>query len=440
MRRSATIAAAAIAIFSARATHAAPDGFRKAPYLQALGADRVLVRFELAEPGRATVVVTGPGGAAPRTLDASESSAFHSVGVRDLAPATTYRYEVHAGPVVAGGQFTTAPIDGRPFSFVVYGDSRGDATTHAAIADAVRKASGDFLVGTGDLTLRGDDPSEWDTFFSIEQKLLAERCLYTAIGNHELIGAPHGAPPSFLRWFATGLTSGEPHLFDTFRWGDTRFFVLDAMDDFSGPEREWLERALEQADGEPGLEHRFVVGHIGPYSSGPHGNNQRMHAQGVPDLLRKHHVDLVFAGHDHIYERGEADGLKYIVTGGAGAPLYPIRRVLATTAKVEASHHWVEVAVDGPTVKARAVRLDGTVIESCSYRLGEPWTCDAPPAPKTPPVATVPSPKASSSKCGCEVPGGAAEGSRGAISVAGLALSLVAYARRRRPFGGRRRA
>jgi hypothetical protein len=432
---SSALAASLLAVLGGSARAAAP-GFRKDPYLQALGSDRVLVRFELAEPGRASVVVTGPGDGAPQTFDASEPSAFHSVGVHGLTPATTYHYEVHAGSAVESGQFTTAPIDARPFSFVVYGDSRSDPSTHAAIADALLKAPGDFLVGTGDLTARGDDPEEWSSFFSIECKLIADRCLFSAIGNHELVGSEGGGAPSFLRYFATGLTSGEPRLFDTFRWGDTRFFVLNAMDDFSGTEREWLERALDKADAEPGLEHRFVVAHIGPYSSGPHGNNQRMHAAGIPDLLRKHHVDLVFSGHDHIYERGEADGLKYIVSGGAGAPLYPIRHVLPTTGKIEAAHHWVEVAVDGARVRTRAVRLDGTVIETCSYELGAPWSCASPASPKPAPGTATPTASNGGSKCGCELPGRAAGDGRTSIPLEAIAAGAVAWAWARRRRGG----
>ena len=36
-------------------------------------------------------------------------------------------------------------------------------------------------------------------------------------------------------------------------------------------------------------------------------------------------VSFVFSGHDHLYQRGEVDGLKYVVSGGGGAPLYSVR-------------------------------------------------------------------------------------------------------------------
>ena len=43
-------------------------------------------------------------------------------------------------------------------------------------------------------------------------------------------------------------------------------------------------------------------------------------------LLAAGHVDVLFCGHDHIYERGVGSTptgkLTYVVTGGGGAPLY----------------------------------------------------------------------------------------------------------------------
>ena len=49
-------------------------------------------------------------------------------------------------------------------------------------------------------------------------------------------------------------------------------------------------------------------------------------ARDYAPLLAAAHVDVLFSGHDHIYERGMGttpEGkLTYVVTGGGGAPLY----------------------------------------------------------------------------------------------------------------------
>ncbi|MEL6346638.1 MAG: hypothetical protein AAFV53_26230 [Myxococcota bacterium] len=62
-----------------------------------------------------------------------------------------------------------------------------------------------------------------------------------------------------------------------------------------------------------------------------HGSNIDVREAWTP-IFDRYGVDAVFAGHNHIYERsyplngGEAvsagQGTTYIVTGGAGAPLY----------------------------------------------------------------------------------------------------------------------
>lgn len=421
----------------AASSQVSAESFRKHPYLQGLSTDRVQVRFELPSALPATVAVTDPTGAR-RVIESKAPSTFHVVQVDELLAATTYRYEVRAEGMYAAGTWTTAPDDARPFSFLLYGDSRSNPATHAAIVQGMLKIPSDFLVGTGDLTARGDDPRDWDTFFAVEQKLLADRSLYTAVGNHELYGADRRGEVAFLKYFVTGLESGEPRLYDTFRWSNARFFVLSAMDDWMGKERDWLAEQLAKADAEPGLEHRFAVLHIGPWSSGPHGSNKRMHEAGIPELLRKHRVEIVFSGHDHIYERGEVDGLKYMVSGGAGAPLYKIKNHLPTTAKVESTHHWVEVNVDGKAVRTRAVRLDGSVIESCSYEVGEPWSCESAKAPTSielsrQEAAVTPT---GSSRCACSLPGVSAADGKASLALASLAFGLVALRRRgARPVG-----
>lgn len=408
------------------------ESFRKHPYLQGLGRDRVQLRFELHDEAPALIEITGPNGLR-REIDVPEARTLHEVHVRELSPSTSYAYKVRVGESVASGTFTTAPADNRAFSFLVYGDSRSNPAAHAGVVRRMLDVPSDFLIGTGDLTARGSDMRDWDEFFAVERKLLADRCLFTAIGNHEFIGIGRDGRNPFLDYFSTGLDSGERRLYDTFRWSNARFFILSAMEDWTGPEREWLARELAKADDEEGLDHRFVVLHIGPWTSGPHGPNRRMHEAGIPELFRKHRVDLVFSGHDHLYERGEAQGIKYVVSGGAGAPLYPVKNRLPTSGKVESVYHFVEMKVDGPEVRMRAVRIDGTVIETCSYKKGEPWSCDDPlatrAAEKMVPAATAAAAVGSSS-CACSLPG--SRGREGKSETAGLALVFAFAALRLR--------
>jgi hypothetical protein len=65
-----------------------------------------------------------------------------------------------------------------------------------------------------------------------------------------------------------------------------------------------------------------VVLHHPPYSTGPHTEDEAGLRETVVPLFERYGVDMVFAGHDHSYERSFCGGRYYIVTGGGGAPLH----------------------------------------------------------------------------------------------------------------------
>jgi hypothetical protein len=402
----------ALAVASASAVGQA-EGYRftKGPYLQGLGQSSVSIRWEGSEEVGGTVEVTGPE-KKPQRATTEEKTAFHALTIGELKPGTTYTYRVKAGDATsAEGQFTTAPAEPRPFRFLLYGDNRSDHDAHAAVVKAMQGVPSDFLVHTGDMVGDGDSARDWAEFFRIETPMLKDRCVFACIGNHEMTG---NNASNYLRYFQTGKDAGGGRtLFFSMRWSNTRFFFLNAFVPWgSGPDREWLSQELARADGEQGVEHRIVVLHQGIGSSGPHGPNKELTGSGVADLFRKHRVSLVFAGHDHLYERGDLKGLKYILSGGGGAPLYkPRKRADGSTRAVESVHHFVEVQVEGASLKATARRLDGSVLERCDART-EGWSCEislppppAPDPPRPPPTPTPPQEKKGACDCSTPRPG-----------------------------------
>jgi hypothetical protein len=118
--------------------------------------------------------------------------------------------------------------------------------------------------------------------------------------------------------------------------------------------------------------------HSCQFSSGLHGDNDKLHGAEVPKLLREHHVDFILEGHDHIYERGASDGLRYVVSGGAGAPLYPVKHLRASARKVESAYHYVVFQVGPESGKLVAKRLDGSVIEEVGFTKKNMWNDDGP--------------------------------------------------------------
>jgi predicted phosphodiesterase len=409
----------ALALFSSSARAAAP--FAKGPYLQDLGPGGVTIKVEVDPPQAIVVDVAGPDGATAQ-VEAKEAHALHVVRVSGLKPSQKYSYTVHVGPASERGTFTTAPKEGPEarFTFLVYGDNRTDPVAHAAVTRAIAQSPSDFLVHTGDFVEDGRETDQWREFFDVERPLLKDRCVFACVGNHELF---ERAGENYQRYFGTG----DPgRLYNTFRWGNTRFFLLNGQDTFDqGPEKEWLVRELDKAADEDGLVWRITVVHYGYRSAGPHGDNPRLLAGGIDKLLTSKKVDLVISGHDHIYERGEHNGMRYVVSGGGGAPLYRVKAPLPSTRKVEPAYHYVAFEVGADAVKMTAKRVDGSVLDLCGFRHTSGWDCDGPSVrPGAFGASGVPGASASPSAlppCGC--------GASGA-GFAALALGLI-LARRR---------
>jgi hypothetical protein len=418
------------------------------------------VRFELDAPGPAAVEVVREGESEPgRVFDDHKADAFHVIPLRGLEPASRYAYTVRAGDAVLGtGRFATAPKigSGAPLKFLVYGDDRTDPAAHQVVVRALEATPSDLLVNTGDLVEDGASADDWRSFFDTETPLLRNRPIFVSIGNHELYDDWAGA--NFARFFGLSGDPGGATPYGSVRIADVRFFFLNGMHDWkSGEERRWLERELASDDAEPGLVWRVVVVHHGPWSAGPHGGNTKLLDAHVPELLSAHKVDLVLSGHDHIYERGDAGLLKYIVSGGGGAPLYRVEEPTATTRKVEASYHFVEISAGADALRIVAHRLDGSTIEQCDLIKERPWGCDPNPwvrpaswraaqsgsraaqAQSTDSAAGTPA-RTSSSRCGCEVPGGRQISQGATRALAALVLLAGLVAARLRPRRRRRRS
>jgi hypothetical protein len=450
------VASSAIA-YGSRAR--AAERTTKGPYVTGLTDTGGTVRFELSSPARATVEVVADaplkaadGGVHKTVFESRDASAFHAVRIAGLEPATRYRYVVRVEGAASGdGLFSTAPRSdsAAPIAFLVYGDNRTDDAAHAAVVRAMMAVPSDFLVNTGDMVPDGGSAENWQTFFDIEKPLLHDRPLFAAIGNHELYDDTAGG--NFARYFGLPDSSGALRPYGTARIGNVRLFFLNGMHGWdSGEERQWLERALGEADHEADLVWRFVVLHHGPWSAGPHGPNVQLVEARVPELLASHKVDLLFAGHDHLYERGDAGVLKYFVSGGGGAPLYRDWHPTATTRKAEATHHFIEVSTSAGALRIVARRSDGSILDRCGFAQGRPWDCDPPVASQSaspgqgsgqasaPPAADGGEPKLpdtsspdSSARCLCDAPGSVSPGAAPVSALVSAVVGLAALSRRR---------
>jgi 3',5'-cyclic AMP phosphodiesterase CpdA len=125
---------------------------------------------------------------------------------------------------------------------------------------------------------------------------------YAALGNHD--------EPS-QRFYAK-FNMNEKRYY-THGMDDVDFFVLDST--YMTPEQiDWLKDELEKSD----ATWKIPYMHHPMYSSGEKHGSERDLQTLVEPLFLKYGVDVVFAGHEHFYERLKPQkGIQYITQGGA---------------------------------------------------------------------------------------------------------------------------
>jgi tartrate-resistant acid phosphatase type 5 len=144
----------------------------------------------------------------------------------------------------------------------------------------------------------------------------AENRFFPVLGNHDWY-AP-GAQP-YLDYFT--LPGNERYY--TVRRGPIEFFMLDTSQNepagysADSAQAQWLQQQLAASD----APWQIVVLHYPPYSSSARHGSDRM----VQWPYVTWGANVVIAGHDHLYERLQENGLPYFVNGAGGKDLYPFK-------------------------------------------------------------------------------------------------------------------
>jgi hypothetical protein len=265
-----------------------------------------------------------------------------------------------------------------------------------------------FLLQTGDAVVDGRDPRQWNqSFVSLINRLTTDGGVpyLLAPGNHDVTGAAELDAPGRLEGLRNYLSAvselippdgaqrrltGYPTY--AFGYGNTFVIALDSNIAADETQFEWVKRQLEGLDRKR-YRHLIAFFHHPAYSSGPHGGaiierpTAIIRARYMP-LFRRHHVTLLLAGHEHLFEHwveryenptGQKQRIDQIITGGGGAPLYPYRgnpdlreyMKLNEAEKVRVEqlvrpgpepgdnpYHYVIVKVDGERLRLEVVGVD----------------------------------------------------------------------------------
>jgi tartrate-resistant acid phosphatase type 5 len=235
-----------------------------------------------------------------------------------------------------------------------WGYERFEAQTR--VAGAMQRYAHDNRLKTDALIMLGDNwygdmtggvnSSRWRTQFEDMYPQSAFDCnAYAVLGNHDYQRMPESKVEMQLtyakrggtrwtqpaRWYSfdfpavnplatvIALDSNVPHADGSPSKG-ANYTLTQAEHE---EQLRWLEAALEKPRTTPYL---IVIAHHPIYSNGPHGDHPVLIAEWEP-LLRRHKAHLYFAGHDHDLQHLEFEGhpTSFVLSGGGGADLYPLK-------------------------------------------------------------------------------------------------------------------
>jgi acid phosphatase len=113
---------------------------------------------------------------------------------------------------------------------------------------------------------------------------------------------------------AVNETFDEPPRWTSLEWGDLSLVILDSTQVDSPEQADFLATTLSEGD-----DPTIVVFHHPPHSCESHA--EQVDTQGAFGSMFDEDVFLVLSGHEHNYQRFEAEGVTYLITGGGGAGL-----------------------------------------------------------------------------------------------------------------------
>ena len=218
----------------------------------------------------------------------------------------------------------------------------------------------DFVLMLGDNNYGDGSPASYRNRFEEPFKPLLDAGVkfYAARGNHDA-----GA-----QWEYSLFNMGG-HRYYTFERrpsvvpiiGDrVRFFAVDTVN-FDDEQLRWLDRELSGSE----ADWRIVFMHHPLYTSGRYRLSALLLRRRIEQTLIDHQVDVVFAGHEHFYERlRPQNGVMYFVNGAAGS----VRKGDLQASAVQANGYDADLSfmlleIAGDTMYFRAINRRGQTVD-----------------------------------------------------------------------------
>ncbi len=295
---------------------------------------------------------------------------LYEAKITHLVPSEKYYYQVISDTIKSDISYFQCNVpEDQPFTFVVTGDSRSNVKIFSEISERVNQDNPDLIISVGDLVRNGGEFAQWEKyFFNIAKNVINHIPFIPSVGDHEASKGDGDEGKLFTHFFF-------PHkdykkLWYSYNYGDAHFVVLDYRYPNSNEMIEWFKKDMSNSKSK----WNFVYMHRPSYNLG--GHCSAWGREIWPKLFTEYNIDIVFAGHSHLYERfypvkpidkKNAHAVTYITSGGSGAYLYKSgdNPVLAFTKSV---YHYIVVKINGEKIDLNVYQKDGTILDEISWK------------------------------------------------------------------------
>src|SRR5687768_16502504 len=264
-------------------------------------------------------------------------------------------------PLAAEAQELRLPNKAGSVKFAIIGDSGQPGKGQTAIANQMTawrtRFPYEFVLMTGDNLYGTERPGDYEKKFARPYKALLDGGVkfYAALGNHD------DAEQRLYKHFNM---NGEKYY--SFKpKGGVRFFTIDTnyVDD---KQLQWLDKELAAS----GSDWKIAFFHHPLYSSGETHGSADLQRELLEPVFLKHGVNVVFAGHEHFYERIKPQkGIAYF-TIGSSAKLRKgdLRKTAMTAYGNDSDYAFMLVEIVGDEMYYQVVSDKGVTLDAGSVR------------------------------------------------------------------------
>ncbi|MFT4975330.1 MAG: putative phosphodiesterase [Myxococcota bacterium] len=349
-----------------------PATITLAPMLQDHHTDQMMILWETDRADEPARIEWGADGvvASISTTQVADDHYVHRGTITGLSSGTPVDYRVCVGATCGEVyRFTSAPGAGAPVRIGWLADNQDNLESVFEIhIDHLRDKAPDMLIMAGDIVQDVAELEEWSRLWwrpLTDGGIGSSVPVMIARGNHDKehpYAHAYAAMPGNGSWYS-------------FRYGDIFFVVLDSNHSASATQtfenqQVFLLGALKTSDALAAA-FRVVVFHDAPFNSIVTATKSSWGWEDAQEelvpLFADNGVDLVVAGHYHSYQRGERDGVRYVVIGGGGASLLgdevggPYEEMWA---HVESSWHYSVMDADQSGLTWTTYGVDDAPIDS----------------------------------------------------------------------------